>query len=135
MYTLFMASYCCALDMLVFDSNHAAAGTVQEPPGSARGAGARMSGASAWTQPPLSARQPSARNASMPDMPAATGGSNKNVKSGGAQKKTLTVSKTSKANARFSQAVPAGVDIMTDDLRGYVLECACPHLRPLIYVL
>lgn len=44
-----------------------------------------------------------------------------------ASKKTLAVSKTAKQNARFATAVPPGVDIMADDLRGYVLECDAIH--------
>jgi hypothetical protein len=100
-----------------------AAGTGNEMLGASNGAGNRIgAGVHAWSQPPLSSRPlASARNAGTPDTPG--GGTIKSVKSGGGQKKMLTVSKTSKANARFTQAVPPGVDIMTDDLRGYVLEC------------
>ena len=100
----------------------------QEPAGTTRSSAARPSGgANAWTQPPLSARQPSARTLTAPEASTTAGGSAKHVKSPVGQKKTLTVSKTSKANARFAQAVPAGVDIMTDDLRGYVLEYVLLH--------
>lgn len=102
-----------------------ATGNAQEAQGMTRSSAARPSGgANAWTQPPLSARQPSARTAAPLEPSSIFGGSTKNAKSAVGQKKTLTVSKTSKANARFAQAVPAGVDIMTDDLRGYVLEYA-----------
>lgn len=89
-----------------------------------------MGGANAWT-PPLSARQVSARHASLSELPAASAGS-RGAKAAPGQKKTLTVSKTSKANARFAQAVPAGLDIMVDDLRGYVLECVTPLLYQLL---